>query len=162
MRTERRLPNGDRHSRSDPDRVQGRSESIGLHDLHGNGNDCRVDCTVIVDLIVDPVEECDDGNGVNADGCENDFTVTMGATLYPCFDASQIDLQPEVLVSSDCTDLLPDTQAVSGFRSGEDVWLTAASNKGNASSNQCLLIDEFNGINESFFFITEEEVKACI
>ena len=42
----------------------------------GNGNLCRVDCTVCGDTIVDGGEACDDGNGINGDGCENDCSGT--------------------------------------------------------------------------------------
>jgi len=39
-----------------------------------NGNLCRGDCTVCGDSVLDATEACDDGNGVNSDGCENDCT----------------------------------------------------------------------------------------
>jgi cysteine-rich repeat protein len=38
----------------------------------GNGNDCRNDCTVCGDGVVDPGEGCDDGNGNDNDDCSND------------------------------------------------------------------------------------------
>jgi cysteine-rich repeat protein len=41
----------------------------------GNGNLCRGDCTVCGDGVVDAGESCDDGNGVDADGCTNDCTI---------------------------------------------------------------------------------------
>jgi cysteine-rich repeat protein len=41
----------------------------------GNGNTCRNNCTVCGDGHVDAGEQCDDGNGVNTDGCRNDCTL---------------------------------------------------------------------------------------
>ena len=37
----------------------------------GNGNTCRNNCTVCGDGVVDVGEQCDDGNGVDTDGCPN-------------------------------------------------------------------------------------------
>jgi len=42
----------------------------------GNGNLCRFNCTVCGDAVVDFGEACDDGNGANGDGCENDCQST--------------------------------------------------------------------------------------
>jgi cysteine-rich repeat protein len=39
-----------------------------------SGNTCRADCTVCGDHIVNDGEQCDDGNNVNGDGCENNCT----------------------------------------------------------------------------------------
>jgi cysteine-rich repeat protein len=53
----------------------------------GNGNDCRDDCTVCGDSVVDPGEECDDGNGVDGDGCSNDCTIeTCGVMVDKIVD----------------------------------------------------------------------------
>jgi cysteine-rich repeat protein len=41
-----------------------------------NGNLCRSDCTVCGDGLVQTGEDCDDGNGVDDDGCDNDCTVS--------------------------------------------------------------------------------------
>jgi cysteine-rich repeat protein len=43
----------------------------------GNGNNCDSDCTVCGDGVVDAGEECDDGNGLNTDGCRNDCTIRV-------------------------------------------------------------------------------------
>src|SRR5262245_46264209 len=40
----------------------------------GNGNLCRDNCTVCGDGIMNPGEECDDGNGVDTDNCRNNCT----------------------------------------------------------------------------------------
>ena len=37
-------------------------------------NICRDDCTICGDGVVDAGEDCDDGNDVSQDGCENDCT----------------------------------------------------------------------------------------
>jgi len=37
-----------------------------------SGNRCRDDCTVCGDGLLDPDEQCDDGNAVDADACRND------------------------------------------------------------------------------------------
>ncbi len=42
----------------------------------GNGNLCRFNCRVCGDTVVDFGEACDDGNGVNGDGCDNDCQIT--------------------------------------------------------------------------------------
>ena len=36
-----------------------------------NGNDCRADCTYCGDGVIDPGEDCDDGNSVDDDFCPN-------------------------------------------------------------------------------------------
>src|SRR5258706_14805785 len=41
----------------------------------GNGQTCRANCTVCGDGHVDAGETCDDGNGVNTDGCRNNCTL---------------------------------------------------------------------------------------
>ncbi len=44
----------------------------------GNGGLCRGDCTVCGDAVVDAGEVCDDGNGIDGDGCESDCQLTGG------------------------------------------------------------------------------------
>jgi cysteine-rich repeat protein len=74
----------------------------------GNGNVCRGNCTVCGDLVLNNagVEECDDGNGINGDGCENDCTLTPfcgDGNLDPgeaCDDGNNIDGDG---CESDCT-----------------------------------------------------------
>jgi cysteine-rich repeat protein len=43
----------------------------------GNGNNCTGTCTSCGDSVVDAGEQCDDGNGNNADGCRNDCTIPV-------------------------------------------------------------------------------------
>lgn len=42
-----------------------------------NGNDCRDDCTVCGDGVMNGAEQCDDGNGVDNDSCRNNCTVPV-------------------------------------------------------------------------------------
>jgi cysteine-rich repeat protein len=42
-----------------------------------NGNNCRADCTVCGDGRQDAGEACDDGNGVDTDGCRNNCTIPV-------------------------------------------------------------------------------------
>src|SRR6185436_1499213 len=42
-----------------------------------NGNNCRADCTVCGDGVQDAGEACDDGNGINTDGCRNNCTIPI-------------------------------------------------------------------------------------
>ncbi|HEU5179235.1 MAG TPA: DUF4215 domain-containing protein [Candidatus Polarisedimenticolia bacterium] len=42
-----------------------------------NGNSCREDCTVCGDAVQQPGEMCDDGNGVDTDGCRNNCTLPI-------------------------------------------------------------------------------------
>jgi cysteine-rich repeat protein len=42
-----------------------------------NGNTCRADCTVCGDGRQDAGEACDDGNGVDTDGCRNNCTLPV-------------------------------------------------------------------------------------
>ncbi len=44
----------------------------------GNGGLCRGDCTVCGDAAVNGGEACDDGNGIDGDGCESDCQLTGG------------------------------------------------------------------------------------
>ena len=49
-----------------------------------NDNDCRDDCTFCGDGMLDEGEDCDDGNDVRGDGCENDCTISPdGACCFP-------------------------------------------------------------------------------
>ena len=46
-----------------------------------DGNVCRDDCTVCGDGVLDPGEECDDGNTAGGDRCRPDCTDTCGDAI---------------------------------------------------------------------------------
>jgi len=52
----------------------------------GNGQVCRVDCTVCGDRHLNGNETCDDGNGVNDDGCANNCETPGCSTPSDCDD----------------------------------------------------------------------------
>ena len=71
----------------------------------GNGNQCRGDCTVCGDAIINGAEACDDGNGINGDACENDCTLPIcGNGILDvgeeCDDGNNIDADG---CEADCT-----------------------------------------------------------
>ena len=48
-----------------------------------SGNMCRADCTFCGDAVQDAIEQCDDGNGVAGDGCENNCTTGACMAFVP-------------------------------------------------------------------------------
>jgi len=84
----------------------------------------------------------------------------------PCFDASDIDLQPEVLTSAGppiCEDQLPDFILLQGLRTSDgSFWGAQSLNTIPFGFSQCILIDDLNGLFSIVSPITDAENQACI
>jgi cysteine-rich repeat protein len=107
------------------------------------------------------LEDCDDANGVNGDGCENNCTLTPTGTVEFTYVLLQNDGAGNVIAATDCVDagvsevrlLIGNERTVDGILDDDEVLLegTVACNQLEDDGDGILDPDEFGLYSVDFF-----------